>query len=172
MAKRRKRRRRPTPRPDPAPARATVNEKPLIERLAERGFLSPRQYEVAAKVQRAAHTIATWSASRSILWSEYRTDEARAQEIGRQEVAADRARLLSLASIVAKSIHVDGPALLLHACVMDRSCRTFDREKGWRNGTAANLLGAILTALADSPRMHKTANFRGTTNKGLNRSML
>jgi hypothetical protein len=157
MPKRRKRPRAKREKPTPK----VVHDASLVQRLFERGYLSPRQYEVAASVRDAAMRMGPVFSQVAI--TDLRT--WRYGAIGRpasiQEDHAAQQEALAKAMEMA-AIHPKGQRVLIAVCVEDTPCRTLDRRFGWRNGTAAEVLGNILTVVWEMTRPPKTPEKRGT----------
>lgn len=143
-----KRRRRRRSKPRAEPAAKVVHDASLIERLFERGNLSPRQYAIAASVRDAARSMGVIYA-RAVTTDSSRMFGGRATgqvRTARQESHAQASEILTRALTLA-GLHPQGQAVLTAVCVEDTPCRTLDRRFGWRNGTAADVLGRILQAV-------------------------
>jgi hypothetical protein len=145
MGARRKKRRHG---PHKAKEATVVHDEPLIRRLADRGLLSPRQYQAADALNRAAQQLS------SVTIAQARLSESIVGKSGSgpewQERTAAFAETISRAHTCASQAHPYGTKVLVAVCLRDTACRTLDRKYGWRNGTAAQILGDVLTRMAEA----------------------
>ena len=148
MGARRKKRRRG---PHKAKAPAVVHDEPLIRRLADRGLLSPRQYQAADALNRAAQHLSSVTVAQARLSEEAATAAGKPADGPEwQERTAAFAEIISRAQLCASLTHPYGAKVLIAVCLRDTACRTLDRQYGWRNGTAAQILGDVLTRMVQA----------------------